>query len=1037
MRLLALAGLLAALVALPATAARSPQYQKAVRLFWQGKVEESIALYKKVLERDPGNAAVLTDLGFALARLGRAAEAEQQFRLAIQREPVRWNAYANLSDLLSAEESRWERRDEIPALLTEALLRQPPTARVPRVKLTMALARFERSVGRTREARSWLESLQDDDLTATERDSRLRLLDLLAADERARALEDWPEPAIDDGARQTLADAERLRVAGSFSESLRAVEPLLHALPTWRAPRWLRAQSLHSLGSMDEAARELSILVRLSPTHAEAWRLLGEILAAEGGLLEADRADEALRRALALEPAWVDLWRLRAKTALRRRQPADALRFLERLKLDPVAAREHAPELHTLLLQAKATLAQTGAPVALRPRPAEPSAETRELIRRAQELIARPDPDPSARAEGETRARELLLQALHESPASVEVAATLYSLTGVVPEVAVQAIWQDGPALLDLAAQVEKIGAAPRAVASLDGGAPPAEPGAAAASAQLSPAQLVQPWIERAVQLGAPEALWMRAELRARAGDRAGTLEDLVRYVSGSQPLHLDEARQLRASLTPPPRADPAQIQALLKLVEERPSDAQAELQLRCDRPPGKPTEQDAARLLALGRIEEFRGDLKAALACYRAAATAEPVPREALQRLSRVAARADATLLEPVLQQLEAASAAGLPSADWALARHLDSLGRADEALGRVEKFLGTAAPDDPARAKAGSVRDRILTARDAERKAHRRRLLLLSGAAVLLLLGSVLIFFHGTTVEGALRARPSLFPAVARAVAEVRHDVLKHRASVLSALADPALAQAARADVAHSFLSPEPTSHAVSAIYERLRIAARAQGLSLRRLGREPIFGPLCRDLARAEAWLADGAGRFDAAATDRRLREVHGDRLASLLKLGPRTRLDAPAISSWIRDVEVELRRTGGKWSSPALQLPGMEVEFPVERSALATIFVNLLRNAQAAAQQDGDRVLVRLGEERDAAGRRLVTLSVGDSSTHELTLEAIDTRESGRGLAIVRDLTREWHGHLVVRPESGPWRKSVGACFVAPSGPGARA
>ena len=72
-------------------------------------------------------------------------------------------------------------------------------------------------------------------------------------------------------------------------------------------------------------------------------------------------------------------------------------------------------------------------------------------------------------------------------------------------------------------------------------------------------------------------------------------------------------------------------------------------------------------------------------------------------------------------------------------------------------------------------------------------------------------------------------------------------------------------------------------------------------------------------------------------------------------------------------------------------------------------------------------MRLGEERDAAGRRMRVLLVADSDDGELTLERIESRESGRGLAIVRDLTREWHGHLVLRPESAPLRKVVGACF----------
>ena len=66
-----------------------------------------------------------------------------------------------------------------------------------------------------------------------------------------------------------------------------------------------------------------------------------------------------------------------------------------------------------------------------------------------------------------------------------------------------------------------------------------------------------------------------------------------------------------------------------------------------------------------------------------------------------------------------------------------------------------------------------------------------------------------------------------------------------------------------------------------------------------------------------------------------------------------------------------------------------------------------------------------------GRRLLGLSVGDSSRKELTMEMIEARESGRGLALVRDLTREWQGHVIVRAEEPPWRKAVGACFPAPA------
>jgi signal transduction histidine kinase len=314
----------------------------------------------------------------------------------------------------------------------------------------------------------------------------------------------------------------------------------------------------------------------------------------------------------------------------------------------------------------------------------------------------------------------------------------------------------------------------------------------------------------------------------------------------------------------------------------------------------------------------------------------------------------------------------------------------------------------------------------RSSTEAAQRRKLegagLALTGVA--LLAGLLLFFFAGARVESALRGSPRLYPAMARVVGELRHDVLKHRASVLG------MVRERRDDVARSLRSPEPASQVVARQYQMLREAARAQGVRLRRLSREPVFGPLVRDLTRAETLLAGAGGDDEILAIDKRLRDVHAPRLAALLRLSPRTRLDAAAVAGWIRDVEAEMRRAGGAWADPSILIAGMQVEFPVEREALSTIFANLLRNAQTAAA--GGSVIVRLGEERDAAGRNLTTLLVGDSAAGDsaagaITLEAIEQRESGRGLALVRDLTREWQGHLVVRSEEPPWKKAVGACF----------
>ncbi|MBI5478015.1 MAG: hypothetical protein HY906_04120, partial [Deltaproteobacteria bacterium] len=367
------------------------------------------------------------------------------------------------------------------------------------------------------------------------------------------------------------------------------------------------------------------------------------------------------------------------------------------------------------------------------------------------------------------------------------------------------------------------------------------------------------------------------------------------------------------------------------------------------------------------------------------------------------------------------------VPAAEWALARSLAARGRVDDALGRLDRFIATAAPDSPGLDEAQGLRAQILRARVASAAARRRHLVGLAavGAACLGLL--LLWLFRGRSVAGAIRARPALFPDLARAISEIRHDVIKHRASVLGLLER---ADAPRDEVARALQSPEPTSKVVADIYARLRKAAHAHGVSLRPLGREKVFGPLRRDLRRAEGQVHDPARTAALLEVDRRLREVHSERLAALLKLGPRTRVDAACLSEWIRDVEAERRGDKGAWTPPAIQLQSLEVDFPVERGALCTIFTNLLRNAEAAVRgAEAGRVLVRIDDERDATGRRLLSLQVGDSAAQELHLEEFESRESGRGLAIVRDLVRAWRGHLVVHSADAPLTKVVGACFPA--------
>ncbi len=912
------------------------EHAQAMAALREGRVEAAADLFGRAAAHDGGNAAYATDWGFALGKLGRRAEAEAALRAAVDKDPKRFYAYVNLADLLASDPARWERRDAIVAYLEKGLDALGED-RKGRFNLVLALAGFERAVGRTAEARARLAPLLEPgapQLTRLQRKRVLDLLDAVALDDRARSLEDWPAPAS-ELARAQVRDAHEAEEAGR----------------------------------VDDAIRGLEIAVNLAPSDAEAWRALGRLLAAHGGALEVDRADDALRNALALEPGWSDLRELRAQLA-RRKHAAS-----------PAAPAPHAPA---------------------------PSDRARALVQEAEDWIDVGDPIGLG--------RELLEQALADSPAFVSAALSLYALTGTVPDATVAALQDDGPGLWALASGVRKLGAGGR-------------PGGGREAAEALD-RLVRPWIDRAVALDVQDARFARATARAAAGDRPGALGDLVAYLAREPaPAHLDEARALRAGLLDDgidgahAARLPPQLVARIRLVEDRPDAALRALGGACG--PGLPPD----RLSAIGVVHEYADRRAEARACYElAAAAGDPA---ALGRLARLDARLpDAELRSADRRLLDRAAGRGIGAALWARARLEMTDGNDEGALADARAALAAAVgPADgwvpAARARALALADGR-RASDEARRLRRRRIELAAGLAIALaLLGLSRQRWRGKSLSAALARRPELFPEVARAIAELRHDVLKHRAGVLGAVADP---QVDRAEVLRAVTEPRPTSQVVAGLYDKLAQVGRGAGLTLKPVEREPTFGPLVADLARAEHLLARPGGDAELLAIDGRLRGEHADRLAALLEMGPRTRLDAAVLSSWIAGVEATTRRAGLAWTAPGLSLADLQLDFPVAEEVLGAIFANLLRNAEAAvAQQPDARVLVRLDRERDVTGRPLVSLFVGDSAPAAPTLEAIETRESGRGLAIVRDAVREWRGHLVVRPEAGGVTKLIGACF----------
>lgn len=953
--------------------------RRGIELFRQGKMQEALALFEQARSAAPADVEIINNLAATLARLGRRDEAEASFRAALALDRQRWLALTGLADLYADDPRRFERRGPMHGALLAALEQLTEPGAINHAAL--AVAKFELAAGDVEGARVRLERLDEAQLTRGQRLRRSQLLLAAEAAESARSLAEWPEPAIPAELQQQLAVQQAALRAGQASAALRWSDGLIDAWPAWRELRLLRARALESSGRYDDAARELTIMLRLQPLHAAGWRLLGTLLATRGGLLEAPRAADALRRSLALDPQQDTLWLRLAQVLMRQGALAEASRALERFLRDQPARRDER-EVQALLLAAEQR-PSAGLAASL-PALVPPSAEARASYQEAQDWIA--DGDPLALA------ADLLERALAESPGYVEAAALYYSSQGAVSPQTVSALWQAPTELLQLARLVRQT-ATPEARA------------------------LVRPWLDRAVELGAVEAYFDRAQASAEAGNPGFALADLEQYVArAAEPARLREALALRAALAGSDR----DLTALLIEARLAHGDADAAMQLLDASCPAS-----SPQLLLTGRVHEYRGDAQLALQCYQRAAAGRDRTL-ALTRLAELAARLDVGAIEPLLPLLQEGSASGVTAADWALARRALALQQHLTADPLIARFLAGAADDDPLRPAAVAAQ----AARQAEvrsaAQARQRLALGLSVLLALLLAGLLAWRLRGSTVRAALAAQPALFPDVASCVHAIRHDVLKHRASALGMLGTNA---AVGADVAATLREPTPTSVAVRTLYLTLCGQARSSGLMLRPIEREPAFGPLLRDLQRAEQRAADPRRVPAMLAIDQRLRGVHAERLQALLQAGPRVRLDATVVSDWLRALAAEQRQGGADWVVPAIAIAEGEVVCPVEGQALLSIFSNLVSNAeQAVASASDQQILIRLQQERDAAGRSVVALWVADSSPQELTLALVEAQPAERGLGIVREQVRRWRGQLQVRSEAGPWRKSIGVMFA---------
>src|ERR1700747_2247742 len=159
------------------------------------EIGDALELLKSANAKDPGNAAIANDLGLALMKLGARREAGAFFGPPRNLDPRRAAAYANLAELVADSPERWQRQDEILALMKKGGAWMRDDAR-GRSTIALAAAAFEQRVGRLAEARHRLEALLAEKPTGAARKRALDQLAAIADQERALLLADWPEPAV-------------------------------------------------------------------------------------------------------------------------------------------------------------------------------------------------------------------------------------------------------------------------------------------------------------------------------------------------------------------------------------------------------------------------------------------------------------------------------------------------------------------------------------------------------------------------------------------------------------------------------------------------------------------------------------------------------------------------------------------------------------------------------------------------------------------------------------------------------------------------
>lgn len=345
-------------------------------------------------------------------------------------------------------------------------------------------------------------------------------------------------------------------------------------------------------------------------------------------------------------------------------------------------------------------------------------------------------------------------------------------------------------------------------------------------------------------------------------------------------------------------------------------------------------------------------------------------------------------------------------------------------EAWSHLEAFRARALPGAYGAAiesRAEDLRRRIMALRDG---------LLALGLAFFgaLVFTAMIVFVRRArrrTVSDLLARDPRSWREVARIVASIRHEVLKHHLGALGAVADAL----DRGDDAPGVWLAErlggeqgPIAQADRRLAE-LRALGRSQGLYLDLQGLDPVFAPLHRALRELEglrpALLHGRASAEAIRRIDDRLRERVQPELSVLVARACALRVDA-ALLDEVRDSV--LAEASASWRGQVditNEAPPDGLVVRAFRDDLSDVLCNLIRNAAAASFEHGMReVRVRASVEVDEiTALEHVVLRVADRAPRRISTAMLRSRYIGRGLGLTVDRVATLGGSVAVEDEPG--------------------